>query len=146
VRALDTDRIVVMSPGGRLAYFEGAAWSDRLTSLVQARLAEALQDSSVFQAVLTTEDRVDGEYTLAVEIREFEVEVGDGRTEAVITLFAKIIDNRRARVIGTKEFTARRPAAKDDPASSVVALQDDFGEVARDLAEWLSSKRKRSSS
>ena len=42
MRALDNDRILVMASGGRVAYFEGAAWSDRLTSLVQARIVEVM--------------------------------------------------------------------------------------------------------
>ena len=58
MRALDSDRIVVMSPGGRLSYFEDAAWSDRLTGLLQTRIAEAMRDSKSFLAVLTTQDRV----------------------------------------------------------------------------------------
>jgi len=146
IRALDTDRIVVMSSGGRLAYFQGAAWGDRLTSLVQARLVEAMQDAEAFRAVLTSEDRVGGEYTLSVQIREFGVEVDNGKAEAVVRLFAKLVHERRGEVLATREFTARAPATKDDPASGVAALQDNFDKVTRDLVRWLSSRRGRSSS
>lgn len=145
MRALDSDRILVMAAGGRVAYFEGAAWSDRLTSLVQARIVEAMQDSQAFRAVLTTEDRVDGDYTLAIEIREFEVEVADGRSEAVVTLFIKLIDNVRASVIATKQFSARTPAPTDDTANGIIALQQDFDEVAEELVKWLSAQRGRGS-
>ena len=141
MRALDTDRILVMSPGGRVAYFEGAAWSDRLTKLVQTRIVEAMQDSKAFRAVLTTSDRVDGEFSLAVEIREFDVEISKNRSESVVTLFVKLIDNVRSEVIATRQFSARSPASSDDPANGVIALQGDFDKVTQELVKWLSSRR-----
>ncbi len=141
MRALDTDRIVVMAPGGRLSYFEDAAWSDRLTSLVQARIVEAMQDSGAFRAVLTTQDRVDGDYALAIEVREFQVDVDSGHAGAVVTLFAKLIQEQRGKVIATKQFSAQSAASKDDPATGVMALQSSFDEVAKDLIAWLSSAR-----
>lgn len=142
MRALDTDRIVVMAPGGRLSYFEDAAWSDRLTGLLQTRIVEAMRDSKAFLAVLTTQDRVDGDYALAVEIRAFQVEVGNGQTTAMVTLFAKIVQERRGRVIATNEFSARAPAGKDTPASGVVALQSGFDQAMKDMARWAASSVK----
>ena len=95
--------------------------------------------------MLTTADRVDGEYTLAIEIREFDVEVAKERSEAVVTLFAKLIDNAGASVIATRQFTARSPASSDDPANGIAALQSDFDQVAEELVKWLSSRRGRGS-
>lgn len=142
MRALDTDRIVVMAPGGRLSYFEDAAWSDRLGSLLQARIVEAMQDSKAFRAVLTTQDRVDGDYALAVEIREFQVDVANGQSTATVTLFAKIVQERQSRVLATKEFTARVPAAKDTPDSGVAALQAGFDQATKDMVRWVASASK----
>jgi cholesterol transport system auxiliary component len=139
MNALDTNRIVVMAPGGRLSYFEEAAWSDRLTSLLQARIVEAMQDSKAFLAVLTMQDRIDGDYALAVEIRAFQVEVGKGQSTAMVTLFAKIVQERRGRVIATKEFSAQVPAGKDTPESGVVALQTGFEQAMKDMARWTAS-------
>lgn len=142
MRALDTDRIVVMAPGGRLSYFEDAAWSDRLTGLLQTRIVEAARDSKAFLAVLTTQDRVDGDYTLAVEIRAFQVEVGNGPATAVVTLFAKIVQERRSRVLATNEFSARVPAGTDTPASGVAALQSGFDQAMNELVRWTASSVK----
>jgi cholesterol transport system auxiliary component len=142
MRALDTDRIVVMAPGGRLSYFDDAAWSDRLTSLVQSRITEAMQDSKAFSAVLTTADRVEGDYTLALEIREFQLEVGGAQPSAVVTFFAKLTQEKVGKVIATKEFTARVAAPKDNAGSGVAALQTDFNQVTQALVDWLASARK----
>lgn len=142
MRAIDTDRIVVMAPGGRLSYFEDAAWSDRLTSLVQARLVEAMQDAKSFRAVLTSDDRLDGDYALSLEIREFQVEVNNGHTAAVVTLFAKLAHEQRGKVVATREFSARIPVSSDDPGNGVAALQTGFNDVAREMVGWLASAPK----
>ena len=142
MHAIDTNRIVVMAPGGRLSYFEDAAWSDRLTSLVQARIVEAMQDSNAFRAVLTTQDQVEGDYALAVEIREFQVQVDNGHADAVVTLFAKLIQEQRGKVIATKEFSSRSAASKDNPAAGVIALQAGFDQVTKDLVDWLASTKR----
>ena len=61
-----------------------------------------------------------------MEVRAFQIEVGNGETTAMVTLFAKIVQERRGRVIATNEFSARVPAGKDTPVNGVVALQSDF--------------------
>lgn len=141
IRALDTDRIMVTAPGGRISYYGGAAWSDRLPRLIQSRLVEAMQDSGAFRAVLTSQDRVDGEFAVATEIRSFQIEADNGNTAALVTLFAKIVDERRSRVIATREFSVRTPASKDDAAAGVAALQESFNQVTGELVRWAASPR-----
>ena len=141
IRALDTDRILVSAPGGRISYFADSAWSDRLPRLVQSRLVEAMQDSGAFRAVLTSQDRVDGDYAIATEIRAFQIDVGNGRSAATVTIFAKIVDERRGKVIATREFSASVPTGKDDPAAGVAALQEGFNQVASELVRWTASPR-----
>ena len=53
VKTIDTEEILVKSANGRVAYFSGAAWGDRLPRLFQARLVEALANSGAFRAILT---------------------------------------------------------------------------------------------
>ena len=74
VKTIDTEEILVKAANGRVAYFSGAAWGDRLPRLFQARLVEALANSGAFRAILTNQDRVSGDLSLAIEIRDFEVE------------------------------------------------------------------------
>jgi cholesterol transport system auxiliary component len=141
MRALDSERILVSAPGGRISYFAGAAWSDRLPRLVHSRLVEALQDCGAFRAVLTSQDRVDGEYTIATEIRAFGIDVGGGRATANVAIFAKIVDERRGRVVATREFSASLPASADEAGASIAALQDGFNQVTNELVRWAASPR-----
>ena len=141
IRALDTDRILVSAPGGRISYFADSAWSDRLPRLVHSRLVEALQNSGAFRAVLTSQDRVDGDFTIATEIRAFQIDMDHGGSAANVAIFAKVVDERHGRVIATREFSAQVPASKDDPAVGVAALQDGFNQVTGELVRWAASPR-----
>src|SRR5271165_1121544 len=68
VKTIDTEEILVKSANGRVAYFSGVAWGDRLPRLFQARLVEALANCGAFRAILTNQDRVSGDLSLAIEI------------------------------------------------------------------------------
>ena len=142
-RAVDTDRIMVTSASGRVSYFAGAAWSDRLPRLLQSRIVAAMQDSGAFRAVLTTQDRLDGDYAIAIEVRSFHIEVGNGGGTAAVTLFARMINEKRGNVLATKEFSARIPAGTDDTDASVAALQTGFNKAMVDLVRWAASARGR---
>lgn len=141
IRALDTDRIMVSASGGRISYYGDSAWSDRLPRLVQSRLVEAMQDSGAFKAVLTAQDRVDGDFAVATEIRSFQLDVEAGSSAATVAIFCKIVDERQGRVIATREFSARTSAPKDDAAAAVAALQESFNQVTGDMVRWLAAPR-----
>jgi cholesterol transport system auxiliary component len=143
-RAVDSNRIVV-ARAGRISYFAGAAWTDRLPRLLQASMAAALQDSGAFRAVLSTQDRVDSDYALTVEVRNFQIEVSDGNAaSAVITLIVRMASEKSGKIVATKEFSARVPSNADDLDTSVAALQKAFGQLAVEMVRWTSSQRGRS--
>lgn len=141
-RALDTDRILVSAGSGRVSYFSDAAWSDRLPRLLHSRIAAAMQDSGAFNAVLSPLDRIDGDYTLTTEIRDFQIQV-NGSSVAAVTLVAKMVNEKRGNVLGTKEFSVKLPASKDDPDSGVAALQNGFNQVTVEMVRWAASFRGR---
>ncbi len=141
IRPLDSDQILVRDSGGTLSYFPGAAWGDRLPKLVQTRLIQALTDSGRFRAVGSSQDRTPSDVTLNVELRSFNVQVSGGQTEAVIDIVVKLVDERRDRVVATKQFTSSAPAAKDDAASGVAALTTAFGKISDDIVAWSANPR-----
>jgi cholesterol transport system auxiliary component len=141
VRTIDTEEILVKSGDGKLAYFPGSVWGDRLPRLFQARLVEVFSNSGAFRAVVTSLDRVSGELSLTVELRAFQVEVSEGRAEAVVDVFVKLVDERSGVVIGTKRFVDRSPAVKDDVESGVRALNDAFHRISMELLNWTAHRR-----
>jgi cholesterol transport system auxiliary component len=141
--SLNTNRILLSVIGGRTSYFSGAAWSARLPDLLQSRLTSAFQNSGAFRKILSEEDEAKSDYAIATEIRDFQVNVDGSNSTAAVTLAAKLINKKRGNVLAKKEFKARLPANKDDPDSSVDALQSAFGKVVVKMVRWTASQRTR---
>jgi len=141
VKTIDTDEILVKSANGRVAYYSGMAWGDRLPRLFQARLVESLANSGAFRAVLTNQDRVSGDLSLAIEIRDFQVETAATGSEAVIDVYVKLVNERSNSVMTTKRFRAREKASSQDPGAGVEALNSAFQQIVRDIVSWVSQRR-----
>lgn len=140
VKTIDTEEILVKSANGRIAYFSGVAWGDRLPRLFQARLVESLANSGAFRAVLTNQDRVSGDMSLAIEIRDFQVETAGSGSEAVVDVYVKLVDEHNSAVVTTKRFQARQAAASPDPSAGVQALNGAFQQVVREIVSWVSRR------
>ncbi len=140
VKTIDTEEILVKSANGRVAYYSGVAWGDRLPRLFQARLVESLANSGAFRAVLTNQDRVAGDISLAIEIRDFEVEATGAGAEAVVDVYVKLVDERNSAVLTTKRFQAHQAAVTEDPGAGIQALNGAFQQVVREIVSWVSHR------
>lgn len=137
VHALETERIMVRPSSDKVSYYKGVAWSDRLPRLVQARMIESFQNSGAVKAVSSTY----GEYSLATELRSFQIDVSSGKTYAEIDIFAKLVSMTSSRVVASKGFSARVAAKTDAPGDAVAALNQAFTEVVQDVNGWVSARR-----
>lgn len=140
VKTIDTEEILVKGANGRVSYYSGMAWGDRLPRLFQARLVETLANSGAFRAVLTNDDRAPGDLSMAIEIRDFQVDTTAGNPEAVVDVYVKLVNERTNSVVTAKRFQARQAAASQDPSAGVDALNAAFQQVVRDIASWVSRR------
>ena len=120
-----------------MSYYKGIAWSDRLPRLVQTRMIETFQNSGAVKSVSAST----GQYALATELRAFQIDVSAGRAAAEIDIFAKLINVNTGRVVASKGFNARVPAASDAPGDAIAALNQAFTEVLQDTTTWVASRR-----
>lgn len=141
VRSLENDRIMVRS-GAKVAYYKGAAWTDRLPRLMQARMVEAFQNTGLVSAVGSRKDRLDADYELSTQVQSFQVEVNQGQAEAHANLYVKVIDGDNGRMVASRGFEARVGTSHNDVGQMVVSLNQAFDEVLRKVVPWV-AKRKR---
>jgi cholesterol transport system auxiliary component len=137
VTSLDTTRLMVRPKADQVSYYKGIAWSDRLPRLVQTRMIETFQNSGAVKSVSPSS----GQYALATELRSFQIDVSGGKAAAEIDIFAKLINTSTGRVIATKGFSARVPAASDAPGDAIAALNQAFTEVLQDTTSWVATRR-----
>ncbi|MEM8743386.1 MAG: ABC-type transport auxiliary lipoprotein family protein [Pseudomonadota bacterium] len=142
VRSLETDRIMVKS-GPRVAYYKGAAWSDRLPRLMQARMVEAFQNAGLVSAVGSRADRLDADYELATQVQAFQVEVNQGRAEAYANLYVKVIDGDNGRMVASRGFESRVATSSKDADQMVVSLNQAFENVVHQVVPWVAKNKRR---
>ena len=141
IRSLETDRIMVKS-GPRVAYYKGAAWSDRLPRLMQARMVEAFQNAGLVSAVGSRADRLDVDYELSTQVQSFQVEVNQGQAEAHASLYVKVIDGDNGRMVASRGFESRIATSPKDVDQMVVSLNQAFENVVHKVVPWVAKNRR----
>jgi phospholipid/cholesterol/gamma-HCH transport system substrate-binding protein len=135
--ALDTQKVVPRSPDAEPESFANAQWSDTIPKLVQAKLIQTLDSSNYLGAVSRPLDGLAADYQLLIDVRAFKVAAAAGETSEV-ELGAKVLGTG-GRIVASKAFAARAPAASAGAPSGVAALDAAFGKAAVELAVWVAS-------
>ncbi|TIQ46027.1 MAG: ABC transporter [Mesorhizobium sp.] len=138
LKALDSQSIVIRPSDQSIQFLKGAQWADRLPLIVQARLAETFQRSGSFAGVGKPGEGLAIDYQIIVEVRSFEVRVNGGE-HADVDLFVRILNDRNGEVRASKSFTASAPVSGSGNAAYVGALDNAFGQAAKDIVRWTDS-------
>lgn len=138
LKALDSQNIVIRPSDRSIQYLKGAQWADRLPLIVQARLAETFQRSGSFAGVGKPGEGLAIDYQVIVEVRSFDVRV-DGGEHAEVDLFVRILNDRNGEVRASKSFTASAPVSGGGNQAYVSALDNAFGDAARNIVRWTDS-------
>ena len=137
VDALSSSNIAIKpSAGSEISYFAASEWSDKLPRLLQLRLAQFLENSHAARAVTTGSDHLRGDYSLAWEIRDFQIEI-NGAVRAHARFYVKLIDEAHGDLVAAREFSAITRAANDGPEAGVDALNRAFEAAAAKILRWL---------
>ncbi|BAF88214.1 ABC-type uncharacterized transport system protein [Azorhizobium caulinodans ORS 571] len=133
---LDSEKIVVEPTPGQVTYLPEAQWSDRLTSLLQARTIQAFENSSRQRRVARPGDGVTGDYQLNMDVRSFGIKVLPEGTFAVVEISAKLIATQTGRIVSARIFSARVPVASVSGTSATTALDQASNQVLMELVRW----------
>ena len=143
VRALGSNRILVKPSPQKITYYKGAAWSDRLPSLVQVRMIQAFQNAGLVKAVGSRSDRLDADMELATQLNAFQIEMENGVSTAYVNLYVKAIDGQRGRMIAARGFERRVPVQGRNAPAMVAALDEAFDSAMRDIVPWVSKLKRK---
>ena len=118
--ALDSERILVRTGPDEIAYLPGAQWGDRLPLLVQARLVQSLENSSLLAAVSRTGQGVSGDWAMSGEVRRFEIDVP--ARQAVVEITVKLANNANGRIVGAMVARGVAPGGAGKSEEATAAL------------------------
>ena len=132
LKIYDSQNIVVATSATGLEYLGGSQWADRLPSLVQGKLAEALQNAG-YSGIGLPGQGLAIDYQLITEIRDFSVRT-DGGNRAQVEIFVKLLNDRNGDVVSSRAFEGSAAASSGNfPA----ALDAAFGQVSSEIVAWV---------
>jgi cholesterol transport system auxiliary component len=136
LKIYDSQSIVIATSSTGLEYLGGVQWADRLPSLVQAKLAESLQNTGVAGGVGLPGQGLAIDFQLITEIRDFSVRVG-GTDTANVAMFVKLLNDRNGEIIASRLFTASSAASSGRYADG---LDRAFSAVSAEISAWAASR------
>lgn len=136
--ALDTRRLLVSPTPGVLQVYKGVEWDDSLPEIVQDTVAEAFEDSDKILAVGHISSGLHTDFTLQMDIRDYQAEFRDpaGPPVVVLTINARLVDFASSRVVASRTFRETMPAASTSLDSAVRAFDGALAAVAHDMVGW----------
>jgi cholesterol transport system auxiliary component len=135
--ALDTTRIALTRSPTTLDYFAASAWTDRLTTIVQALLIESFDNAHRFAAVGREAGALRADVVLVTELRHFEaLYSGAGSPHWQIEITAKLVKLPERALLVDRSFRGDEAAARNDLPAIVEASDLAWHGVAKDIADW----------
>ena len=128
---LESQRVLVRTGPGSIAYLHGAQWAADLPSLVQDRLIGGFEAAHILRAV--GRPGLLADRNLNTDIQHFEVDVA--RKQAIVEIYARLVAGN-GRVVADKLFSATTPAANDHATTITKALNQAFAEVLHNIVIW----------
>ncbi len=134
---IDTTRIALQRAPLQIEYYARAQWSDRAPQMIQTLIIESFENSERIVAVGRDVVGLRADFVLKTELREFQIEYfNGGPPRGHIAMAARLVQQPRRAIIGSKTFEARVPAKEDSVPAVIEAFDDALGKVLRRLVEW----------
>ena len=135
LKALDSDQIVVRLSGSELQYLAKSQWGDRLPRMVQSKLVQAFENTGKVGGVGKPGEGLAIDFQVVTEIRSFEVDTSSG-TNAVVEIFAKIVNDRNGTVRAQRAFRASVPVSGTGAPNYIKGLDRAAANVVADIVRW----------
>jgi len=136
LKALDGQDIVIREEDGSIAYLKGAQWSDRLPSIVQARIAQVFEDTRLLGGVGRPGDGLAINYQIISDIRVFGIDLDSNGKFAHVEITVKVLDDKTGNIRRTRVFSARNPVQGMRNGDYAKALDGAFATVLGDIVHW----------
>ncbi|WP_420562400.1 ABC-type transport auxiliary lipoprotein family protein [Thalassobaculum sp.] len=135
---LSSARIAVAREPLTLDYYAGVAWVDDAPNMVQRLLVESFENSNRIIGVGREGVSFRSDYTLKVELREFQAEYFNAAATPTINvrINVKMVQMPQRTIIASQGFDTKRPAPSNRMSDIVQTFDAALGIVLRDVVIW----------
>lgn len=132
----DTPQMVYVRQPYQLEYFATNRWADTPSRMLGPLLAQALEQTGGFRAVVQTASAVPVDLRVDTELIRLQQNFGTRPSRVELTLRAELIDVRGKRVLATRLFEEAENAPTDDAYGGVTAANLALTRMLGQLADF----------
>ena len=132
---LDDRRLLVHTAQDELLPYRGVTWALPPPALLTQTVLQTLDASGRIGAVAHQDSGMAADYRLLLELSRFQAEQ-DGAPAVQIDVTARLLRMRDMRLVGSRHFALRQPAASMDAPALVNAFGQALGKLGHDIAGW----------
>ena len=135
---INTSRIATRKNLVSIDYFQGANWIDTAPRMVQTLLVESFENSNRIIGVGRQSAALRADYTLLMELREFQAEYkgGESSPSAHVRLNAKLVRLPQRAIVATKNADFFVKAKVGGLGEVVRAFDEALGKALKVVVEW----------
>jgi len=134
--ALDTSRMLVMPTPGALETYKDGRWADSAPLMLRGLLIEAFQETGRIAGVGALTSAIHADFTMTIDLYDFEVQYRDGGPHAVIRLNAQLNDSSINRVRAAKTFEADEPVSGTTAGDAAAAFDRAIDALLAGIVRW----------
>jgi cholesterol transport system auxiliary component len=132
----DTPQMVYVRQPYELEYFATNRWADTPSRMLGPLLAQGLEQTESFRAVVQTPSAVPADLRVDTELIRLQQNFATRPSRIELTLHAELIDVRGKRVLSTKLFDETEDAPTDDAYGGVTAANVALRRILEQLADF----------
>jgi cholesterol transport system auxiliary component len=133
---IDSSRIAVVPDGNTITTYKASRWSDRAPTLVRDRLIDTFRADGRVAAVSNDDTNLHADRELDGQLRSFQSVYDNGAPVAVVRYDVQLVDAANHRILATKNFEVREPAASKDVPQVVAAFGRASDALAAEVVAW----------
>jgi len=132
----ETPQMVYVRQPYELEYFAANRWADAPSHMLGPLLAQGLEQTESFRAVVQTPSAVPADLRVDTELIRLQQNFATRPSRIELTLRAELIDVRGKRVLSTKLFDETEDAPTDDAYGGVTAANLALRRILEQLADF----------
>ena len=132
----DTPQIAYVRVAHKLDYYAKNRWTDTPSRMLAPLLAQALEQSGSFRAVLRTSNPIPADLRLDTELIRLQQDFTTQPSRVELRLRAQLYDVKGRQVLAVREFDAAENAASEDAYGGVIAANRALARVLGQLTDF----------
>jgi len=136
----DTPQMAYVQQPYKLDYYAVNRWADTPAHMLAPLLAQALEQSGAFRAVVRTPSTVPADLKLDTEVVRLQQDFRHKPSRVEFTLRAQLIDLHNNRVLATRVFDETENAPSENPYGGVIAANRALQRILESLSEFCQQK------